>query len=60
MKKIYRQQLEETLRVSPKTLERIVAAGKVPKPDGRDIRGHYWFMTPQLKKTIAAQKRPER
>jgi hypothetical protein len=47
--------------VSPKTLERIVAAGKVPKPDGQDdIREALLVYDPGAKKVIKAQKRPER
>jgi predicted site-specific integrase-resolvase len=47
--KIYRQQLAESLRISPKTLERMIAAGKVPSQTAR-YKGALLVYDPGAKK----------
>ncbi len=61
MRKLDRAALASELRIGKKQLERLIAAGKIPPPDGRTYPGgSYWQLTTRLKAIIAAQRRPER
>ncbi|ELS0628837.1 hypothetical protein R4036_004571 [Salmonella enterica] len=61
MRKLNRPALAAELRIGTKQLERLIAAGRIPPPDGRtNPGGSYWLQSPRLKAIIAAQRRPER
>jgi len=61
MKQLFKPDLAAALRISTRQLERLIVAGKIPAPEGiARPGGSYWLLTPELKKVIKAQRRPER
>lgn len=58
---LFKPDMAKKLRVSIRQLERLVVLGKIPAPDGiTRPGGSYWLLTPELKKIIENQRRPER
>lgn len=61
MKQLFKTDLAAALRISTRQLERLIVAGKIPAAEGiTRPGGSYWLLTPELKKVIKAQRRPER